>query len=175
MKYHVFATTNLQDTFENVIQSYSEIPMNSNNSFRANTIIAHLPSGSGGTHLIDNNYHNQQDLFGNMNSIICVPNDDNLCAIRAIIIAISAQSGSNSLLKRYMRPHSKLLRELTLKAADKCNISNNSCGIDEFKKLELYFREYQIMVIEGNGKLSKPIFIGNKNNKHIYLSYTGSH
>ena len=77
MKYHVFATTNLQDTFENVIQSYSEIPMNSNNSFRANTIIAHLPSGSGGTHLIDNNYHNQQDLFGNMNSIICVPNDDN--------------------------------------------------------------------------------------------------
>ncbi len=175
MKKTNFETTNLQDSFENVIQSYREIPMNRNNAFKAVVIIAHLPSGRGGTHLINATYSNQQEFFNSNNSIINVINDDNLCGVRAVIIAIAQESGDKKLLKTLLTRNSTLLHYKTQKTAKKCKIADNACGIPEFKKMEIYFKDYQITIIDGNGKFSQPIFVGNKNNKFIYISYTGSH
>jgi hypothetical protein len=175
MKKSVLETTNLQDNFENVIQSYREISMNANNSLKAVVIVAHLPSGSGGSKLKINNLVDQQDFFDYNVSTHTITNDDNWCAIRAVIIAIAIESGDKLRIKRLQKKNSALLAFETLMTANKCSIPNVACGIPEFKKLEIYFRDYQIMVIENCGKLTEPIFIGNKNDKYIYLSFTGTH
>ena len=44
------------------------------------------------------------------------------------------------------------------------------------KKLEAYFKDYQITVFNNEGRLDRePIFIGHHNKKFVYLSFTGSH
>jgi hypothetical protein len=98
-----------------------------------------------------------------------------LCGVRAVIIAIAQESGDKKLLKTLLTRNSTLLHYKTQKTAKKCKIADNACGIPEFKKMEIYFKDYQITIIDGNGKFSQPIFVGNKNNKFIYISYTGSH
>jgi len=84
-----------------------------------------------------------------------------------VIIAIAQASGNKKLLDSLLVNNSTILHYKTLKVAKKCKISDKPCGIPEFKKFEIYFKDYQITVIEGNGKFSEPIFVGNSNNKEL--------
>ncbi len=61
-------------------------------------------------------------------------------------------------------------------AVNKLRIKNKPCGIDDARKLEVYFKNYQITIINKVGKFNKvPLYAGKRNKKHIYLSYTDSH
>jgi len=72
------STTNLQETFDEVIQSYRTVVLNSNNSLKATLIVAH-----GG------DYQSQQAFIDDSERYIPVNNKDNTCAIRAVILAVA--------------------------------------------------------------------------------------
>ncbi len=68
-------TTDLQSTFENVIQSYKQVQVNEDNSLRAAIIIAKMPSGGAGFKTKNQNrYKKQQDYFDDSVHTICVEN-----------------------------------------------------------------------------------------------------
>ena len=147
---------NLQEKFDSIIQSYKTINMNSNNSLTANIIIAHLPSGSGNKKR-SHSYQNQQEYFDDNLNYIAIENDDNYCLIRAVIVVIAS-----------------LLYNKVVQVAKKCQIEDRPCGIQEIKKLEVYFKEYQITLLNSDSKFdSKPVYSGLKNSKflHILLHY----
>ena len=98
-----FVLTNLINNFNSVIQSYSEIRVNNDQNFNAVAIIAKLPCGTGRNSYKSSNFKTQQDFLNNSTSIINIFNDDNLCGLRAVIIAIAAYENDpnlNTLLKR---------------------------------------------------------------------------
>ena len=64
----------------------------------------------------------------------------------------------------------------TLDVAKKCRIENEPSGINEIKKLQVFFKDYQITLINNNGMINnEPIFVGELSKKFIYISFTGSH
>jgi hypothetical protein len=104
-----FTVKLLVESFENVIQSYKDIIINYNNSFTANVQIQRMPSGTGrrcislikkrapyvkkvkiNNNILDSNVilPDIQLLCNNKNSIINVINNDNMCLLRAVLIAI---------------------------------------------------------------------------------------
>jgi hypothetical protein len=152
--------TNLQEKFDAICQSYSTINMNSNNALTAHIIIAHLPSGSGKKRQLEHNYTTQQEYFDDYLNYITIFNDDNYCLIRAVIIAIAFIEKDKN-LNKLLRHRSSLLLNKVLDVAKKCEIENVSSGINEIKKLEVFFREYQITLINNNGMLNnEPIYVG---------------
>jgi hypothetical protein len=170
-------TTDLQSTFENVIQSYQEITVNSDNSLRASIIIAHMPAGGSGSSLVNRpQFRNQQDYFNYSTGIICVENSDNSCLLKSLLIAIAVENKNNQLVKQLTKRNSKMLHKQALQINKECNIGNYRCGIKELKKYEAYFKYYQIMVIESDYNLTqRPVYVGPPNKKHLYISYTQSH
>ena len=167
--------TNLQDKFDAVCQSYRTVNMNSNNALTAQIIIAHLPSGSGKKRQLEHDYSTQQDYFDDNLNYITIFNEDNFCLIRAVIIAI-AYIEKDKDLNKLLRYRSTLLLNKTLDVAKKCQIENEPSGINEIKKLEVFFKDYQITLINNNGMINnEPIFVGELSKKFIYISFTGSH
>ena len=165
MSKRVFMNANLLHTFESVIQSYKTINMNNNNSLRAAVYIARLPNGG---NLPESALQNHFDMSSN---IIVVKNDDNYCMIHAVLIAI--QWYNNKKFTYGIR--NKLSRQVH-SIALKLKIKNKKCGIKEAKLLEMYFRHYQITIIDmRQNTIQEPYFIGTPNAKHIYIAYTGSH
>ena len=177
MNKETLLTTNLQTTFDSAIQSYKTITMNKNNSFKAVVVIAHLPSGSNG------NYDNQQEYLSDSQNYITVINADNRCGVRAVILAVAFYNSKLTKDKtdiRYFnnlnRLHSTLLEREVTKISTICNIKDRPCGISEFQKLEVYFKDYQIVLVNNDGKLDKiPLFKGIENKYTIYICYTGSY
>ena len=173
--------TSLQSKFESVIQSYKEVKLNSNNSLRAVIVIAHTPTGTGRpTSNCAYFYNNQQDFLSSRKYIIPVFNDDNFCAARAVLIAIEYQRIKVKLNKKIKAEISinKINKSNKLKRLiKKCKFADKPFGLEEFKKMEVYLKDYQITIINEDGKRDnrKPIYIGRANKFYIYLSYTGSH
>ncbi|CAF1083629.1 unnamed protein product [Brachionus calyciflorus] len=189
-EYPVTAQT-LIDSFERVAQSYKDVKLNENNALTAHIIIARLPSGSGRKILYlkkretpytkkkdqakkahENSFQNYCE---NQACIIHVYNNDNLCAVRAIIIG-KAYADNNPITTELVKPYSKQLEQQLIRVVKDLFLSNQPCGLEEIKRIEAYFRDFQITIINCDGKLDKkPIYIGPKNIKHIYLCYTGTH
>jgi hypothetical protein len=91
MTKETFQSVNLLNNFNSVVQSYREIKINENQNMHGTAIIAHLPSGSGRNSFKNKDYKNQQDFLNNCTrSIIPIENNDNLCGLRSVIIAIAA-------------------------------------------------------------------------------------
>jgi len=170
-------TTDLQSTFENVTQSYKQVQINEDNSLTASIIIAKMPSGSGGTKTKNqNNHKNQQAFFDQSKHTITVQNTDNRCLLKSIIISIAVYDGDQKKLKQLLRQNSPFLHKEAIKVSKICGVGDYPCGIQEVKKFEAYFRDYQIMIIQNDGKFIKePVYIGHPNKKHIYISYTGTY
>ena len=141
-------TLNLQEKFESVILSYKTIKMNANNSLTANIIIAHLPSGSG-KKKVSHSYQSQQEYFDDRSNYITFENEDNYCMIRAVIIAIANNENDPSLSK-LLKYRSSLLQNKVIQVAKRCQIEDKPCGLQELKKLEIYFREYQITLLNSD-------------------------
>ena len=173
--------TSLQSKFESVVQSYREVKLNRNNALKAIIVIAHTPAGSGrlsskSAYL----FKSQQEYLSSRKYIIPVENNDNFCAARAVLIAIEYLKINNNKNKELNAEISinKVNRSNKLnRMIKKCKFKNRPMGIEEFKKMEVYLIDYQITVINEDGKRDnkKPIFVGMPNKFHIYLSYTGSH
>ncbi len=170
-------TTDLQSTFENVIQSYKQVQINEDNSLTAAIIIAKMPSGGAGSKTKNQNKHKkQQDYFDDSVHTISVENTDNRCLLKSIIIAIAVYDNDKNKIKQLSKPNSLLLHKQAIKISKICGVKNYPCGLEEVKKFEAYFRDYQIMIIQNDGKFVKePIYLGHPNKKHIYISYTGTH
>ena len=167
-------TLNLQEKFDSVIQSYKTINMNTNNSLTANIIIAHLPSGSGAKKR-SHPYQSQQEYFDDNSNYITFENDDNYCLIRAVIIAIANYENDPN-LNKLLKYRSNLLHNKVIQVAKRCQIGDKPCGIQELKKLEVYFKEFQITLLNADSKFdSKPVYTGLKNSKFFYLYHTGNH
>lgn len=98
-------STNLQHTFENVIQSYRTITMNNHNQLKAMVVIARLPSGYG------LNSDTLQNYFYDSKNIITITNDDNLCLIRAVIVAIDYHKNKKTMNFAYKSKSSKCLTD----------------------------------------------------------------
>ena len=173
--------TNSQSKFESVIQSYREIKLNLNDSLKALIVVAHTPSGSGRpSSKISYLFRNQQDYLSSRKYIIPIENNDNFCAARAVLIAVEYSKIDNNKNKEHnanMSKHKVNNSQALKKLIKKCKFKNKPMGIEEFKKLEVYLKDYQITVINEDGKRDnkKPIFVGTPNKYNIYLSYTGSH
>ncbi|CAF1033653.1 unnamed protein product [Brachionus calyciflorus] len=109
----------LFDSFERVAQSYNDVKLNKNNALTAHVIIARLPSGSGRKILNlkkrQTPYTNKKDQLKkahensfqnyceNQACIIPVYNNDNLCAVRAIIIG-KAYADNNPIKTELVKP-----------------------------------------------------------------------
>lgn len=169
-----FVNHDLRQTFQSVVQSYRNITFNRENSLRAHVIIAHTPSGGSGSFLAKN-FSGQQELNKYCNRFIYpINNRDNRCLAKAIIMAIKLYS-TEKCQKKLTKIQNNLLHQQAIKINKKLSISNKPCGIEDIRKYEIYFKEYQIMVFEGSSRYGEPIYLGPKNKKHIYISYTGSH
>ncbi len=170
-------TTDLQSTFDNVTQSYKQVQINEENTLTASIIIAKMPNGSGGTKTkIQSNYKNQQAFFDDSKHTIIVQNTDNRCLLKSIIIAMAVYDNEIKKIKQFLRPNSLLLHRQAIKVSKICGVGDYPCGLEEVKKFEAYFRDFQIMIIQNDGKFVKePIYLGHPNKKHIYISYTGKH
>ena len=176
MSKSTLSETNLQNTFDHITQSYRNVILNQNNSFKAVIVVAHLPTGG------SSDYISQQDYLNKSINYINIKNEDNLCGLRAVIIAVAYDKYQENKTKENLRTFNKLsrfrstmLQTLVDLIGSKCNIFGK-CSILQFRKLEVYFRRYQIIVIENNGKTNPvPIYDGNYNERQIYLCYTGSH
>ncbi len=115
-----FAVYNLINNFKSFIQSYKEIAINNDQKLHAVAIIAKIPSGSGRKSYKNLNFKDQQDYMNHSSSVINIRNDDNMCGLRAIIIAI-AHYEKNPELKYLLKNHSILLHKKVMKIMKKCN------------------------------------------------------
>ncbi|CAF1064249.1 unnamed protein product [Brachionus calyciflorus] len=99
----------------------------------------------------------------------------NKCALRAILIG-KAYSDNDPYRFELCKPDNQVLNIKVDKIPTDLNLPDTSYGIEEIKKIENYLKDYQITIINCDGKLDKhPIYIGDPKNKFIYLLFTGSH
>ena len=121
-------STNLQHTFENVIQSYKSIETNAHNELKAMVVIAKLPSGSG------YNPNSLQNFYNDSSNIITIKNDDHYCLIRSVVVAIEylENKASSQPKKSNYNPASQ--RISNLEAVTKLRMKNKPCGIDDAQK-----------------------------------------
>jgi len=105
-------------------------------------------------------------------------NTDNFCLIRAIVIAIAYYENNPDKCNMLQRPTNKKLMAKVLQAAKACNIDNRPCTINDIKNLEIYFKEYQIMVIDNTYKITNnPVYLNkiDEFNKHLYIFHDINH
>jgi hypothetical protein len=173
--------------FENVIQSYKDVKVNSNNSFTATVQIAKIISGGRKRkHLapIQKIYvkkpkieptNSFEEKFQRKYCIKTIYNTDKLCALRAILIA-KAYCDKDENRAKYLKPNNKQFENLVNKCAKDLGLNpEQECSINEIIKIEMYLKEYQITIIDGNGKLKEALYIGPVNKKFLYISWNQHH
>jgi hypothetical protein len=183
----------LMQAFEDVMQSYDIDVMNTDDIFTANVQIVTLPIGSGRPGLgvkkkqkvyqralkINNNILNDiadnsiQAYCNKKTSIIKVKKNDNLCLLRAVLIAI-AHLNNEPYLDDYRKPCSKLMTSHLNIIKNKIKFPNGGCGIKEIFQIETYLEDYCITLIDGSS-LNKYYYKGPKKEKFIYICFTNSH
>ena len=93
--------------------------------------------------------------------------------MKKIFVAI-ANNEKDPKLSKLLKYRSSLLYNKVVQVAKKCQIEDRPCGIQEIKKLEVYFKEYQITLLKSDSKFdSKPFYSGLKNSKFLYIYHTG--
>ena len=160
---------NLLAIFERVAQSKKTIKLNESNNLRIDVIIARLPAGSGRKAKSNHKkakYTLVKDRFDRTNfndfeqwcvSKACVKfvsNSDNYCALRAILIS-KAYVDNDPQAYQLTLPNSPRLNELVRKYALEMNLPNKKCGIEEIAHIESYLKDYQITVLDSDGKIHK--------------------
>ena len=189
-----FTARLLIDSFENVIQSFKDSYVSSN-SFKVTVQIQSMPIGSGRKCLgikkkqkpyikvtkINNNILDNLDLYdiqeycNRKKSIIKVINNDHLCLVRAVLIAIKYLKNDEK-KEEYAKANNKELNRDVEKICKKIYFPNTGSGIPEIKNLELYLRDYCITLFDGHSpKDAKPLYRGLVNKYFINLLLTKSH
>lgn len=105
-------------------------------------------------------------------------NDNNLCLIYAIVVGISYFE-SDPLRFEYCKPYNKKLEVKVNKVVKDLALNPYlECGVKEVRTLEQYFKHYQIMIIDAEGKINpKPIYLNHscEFHKFIYISLYKGH
>jgi hypothetical protein len=180
------------DTFDNVIQSYKEQTVNDNNQFHARVQIQKLPFGSGRAANINKKTKKEQNaeyyqskkakkvkrLKKNpkknvkQNQIVKINNyDDNFCAIRAILTAISYEKKelpvrSTKITNQINKKNEKKLKLIV----KKLNLEDKPIGLEEIKWIEAFLNTYSISIINGDkGVIDKFLYKGTKLKYFIYI------
>ena len=126
---------------------------------------------------------NMHEYIKVLRSVITIKNTDNFCLIRAILVAIDKQKKEKKhLVKNYQNIKYKSLynafNENVIEVAHRCQIKNKACGINEITKLEKYFQEYRIAVIDPDFNTKRDCIYLNEEKKYskfIYILYFENH
>lgn len=149
MSKNTFNPVTMYQTFYK-LNSNKEVSINENNNLTASVIIAHLPSGSGRKminlvkkqkpyikkkdRVIDENLSPIQEFCELKSSIKTVINNDNLCALRAILIG-KAYVDNHPLKSKLAQPNNNLLNEMVQKVSKALALGDKPCGIQEIKRI----------------------------------------
>jgi hypothetical protein len=176
------------DKFERVIQSYKTTNFNYDDSFSAIVQIAKVYSGGHKrkrlakqqklyvkkpkvepTNSFDSTYNNKY-------CIKTIYNSDNMCALRAILIAKAFYDKDKNRYK-YLESNNTLFENMVQKCVKDLGLdTSQKCTLYEIAKIEMYLREYQITIIDSDGKLNKEaIYIGPINKHFLYISMHDNH
>jgi hypothetical protein len=171
------------EQFDNVSQSYKQVPseeMASSRKFSMTVTI--VKDEVGGAPLPY--FRNWETFCYNKKRLVKQFSvDDNYCLVRAILFgkAIADKKAgliSSEQFKQYSRiPMTKLNKDVR-QVVQKLKLSNEMMGYLEYQKLQLHFKDYQIMVFRGSGfKDDDPIFLDKSGEykKFIYISLTNHH
>jgi hypothetical protein len=131
-----FSAQLMIDLIERVVQSRKTVTVDE--KLKLIVTIAEVPVGSGLS--IENHF------TINRNCIINIVNEDNLCALRATLVAIDYLNRNNNNKKEFFISSSKY-DSLVKKYQNLIGLEDKPCTIAEIKKIEMYFRDYQIAVV----------------------------
>ena len=173
----------IMNAFERIVQSYKlgSEEMQPKHRFTARIAILHLPAGKGKRTCKEKRDMTSFEKFlHTTKSIKVVENIDSLCLLRAVILAraFDTVKVTNQLRMMYHRQETSI--ELKRQLSELCQatgIFSGPCGVEEIRKIEDYLREYQIMVIDGNGFNKEPIYLNTSRqfSKYMYLSLHEGH
>ena len=160
--------------FDRIVQSYKlgQETIQQKHSFKAKVMVVDLPSGSG----MKNKTFEQ--FLHKSRSIKLIKNNDSLCLLRAVIVAIACHNKEKNVRNLIARPTSKDFMQRLRQLSDATGIYSGPCGLKEIKIIEDFLNDYQIMVVEGNFKLNRePIYLykDRKFSKFIYLGLEEEH
>ena len=150
---------------ERVCQSRRELKIEED--LEADFLIIHMPFGAGPVSPIDS-------FISKRKSIKIIYNNDQLCALRAVLVS-KAFYDKDPKRNELCKINSIELNKRTLELLRATKLEPEEFGIDKFKVIEEYLKDYQITVINGNSKTNEPIFVGNSNKKHLYIWYINKH
>lgn len=154
-----FKINNLSMLFQSVCQSKKSLKID--NNLKLSIILVKTPVGRGGL---------EKYYLHNSNCLKIVNNSDNMCAIRAILIA-KAYVDNSDFKQDLCKLNSKRLERETIKLANSLDLLNVPCTFREISKIEQFLKYYRICIYSNN----KFIYKGPPNQKHIYLLYHHNH
>ena len=132
-------------------------------------------------------FQNYYDQLNNSTSVLVIKNNnDNLCFLRAVLIAkLFDESRKNQKERQKILYNlnnilsSKKFYYMLEDLKSKSQIFQGPCGYEQFKIIEDILKDYQIMVIDENFKSTKePVYLDktkNHLNKWIYLALHNNH
>jgi len=125
--------------------------------------ILDLPTGSGNR--LDE-YSIQKDC------IKIVKNNDNLCALRAILIC-KAFADKKKNKQAYCHVNSTVLENKVSFYAKKLHIMDEPMGLNDIKKIEIFLGKYSITVLGPNG--FEKLYVGPPKQYYLYIWYRNNH
>ena len=158
--YSQFRIMDIINMIENVCQSKRTLSIDQNLSL--NVLIVKMPQGSGNV---------VNDYLHDSNCIKVIVNQDNMCAIRAVLVAKAFYDNDPS-KNELIKYSSSELNRRTLRIASAVKLLNQPCTLEDIRKIEMYLQEYRISVYEGKNCIRD----GDKQlRKHLYLLYVNNH
>lgn len=156
-----FMSINIQDSFFHVIQSFREVIVSSEDPLLFTICVARLPNGG---HSKKKRHPDMQSYRLNSPFITAVENNDNLCSIYSVLIAIAHENLKQSecvnfdsekikyyrkILYSNKKRNTFYLKQEAVRFLKNNNIEGNKkFGLEIFPVLEKYFKyKYQITVV----------------------------
>jgi hypothetical protein len=122
---------------------------------------------------------NQQQYIQNSKHVLKVINTDNNCFMRALMLAIAHINNDTDRFK-YQSEKKEKFNQIVNSKITECGLQNNKfVSRREIRKIQIYFPDVQIMVIDENYKnyRNEPIYL-NKNKQyknHVYILFHNNH
>jgi hypothetical protein len=123
----------------------------------------------------NNKFSDLQMSLENKSSVIKIQNDDNYCAIRAIVTAKMHLDLENGFIVKLL--DKKEFETQLFHIIGKLKLPNKKMGVNEIIQIERYLKFYSITIYDGeyNEFNNKFIYTSPSNRYFIYILYTKSH
>jgi hypothetical protein len=120
---------------------------------------------------------NIDEYIDTKSSIIKIYNDDNYCLLRAVLIGIAYITKNQDIIKIFNKKSLEFTNYVLFHAKN-LMLENEPSGHKDISKIENYFEDFQIMVIDKNYQCKSHALYLNENkefNKFIYILYNNNH